>query len=152
MESFDACKNSVNPAVLNEDVYLLDCVFCDSRLCERGLKSFLIADEKVELFSTDQVDRGLVELTDDRFRTDRCFCQIQDIACLQCGNVVGYHVSMPCRPCLESQNNGHFWMFYRHSIIPHQRVNSNGTATMIWGDFMHEKEDHLCEAWSECER
>ncbi|KAI8622034.1 hypothetical protein BC830DRAFT_1091257, partial [Chytriomyces sp. MP71] len=30
----------------------------------------------------------------------------------QCsGNVIGYHVTQPCEVCLDSCNNGHFWMF-----------------------------------------
>ena len=42
------------------------------------------------------------------------------------GNVVGYHVERPCRPCLQSQNNGHYWMFYRVAIIPGSRLNKEG--------------------------
>ena len=42
------------------------------------------------------------------------------------GNVVGYHVSKPCRSCLEAQNNGHYWMFYRQAILPYQRLNVEG--------------------------
>lgn len=52
-----ADKNPVNPSFHNEEVYALDCVYCMNIVCDRGMKSFLIADEKIELYSTDQVDR-----------------------------------------------------------------------------------------------
>ena len=42
------------------------------------------------------------------------------------GNVVGYHVKQPCVPCLQSQNNGHYWMFYRSSVIPGSRLTKEG--------------------------
>lgn len=146
-------KISANPSIHNEEVYALDCTFCSNSVCERGMKCFLIADEKIELYSTDQVDRNLVDLTDEKFRTEKCKCQIQNMACLQCGNVVGYHVSMPCRPCLQAQNNGHYWMFYRSAIIPCPRLNIEGTDTMVWGDLLQCKEDSICNTyWGECER
>ena len=50
-------ESSINPAVVNEEVHVLDCVYCGTKICDRGLRSFLIADEKVELYSTDKVDR-----------------------------------------------------------------------------------------------
>jgi len=58
MAEFDnADKHSQNSAFSFEAVYVLECMYCTNRICERGLKSFLIADEKVELFSTDRVNR-----------------------------------------------------------------------------------------------
>lgn len=154
MADFDSSdKIPVNPSFRNEDVYKLDCNFCMNEVCYRGMKSFLIADEKIELYSTDQVDRGLVELTDEKFRTDKCRCQIQNMACLQCGNVVGYHVSMPCKPCLEAQNNGHYWMFYKSATRPLPRLNAEGTGIMVWGELLHDSEDGIYDTiWGECER
>lgn len=154
MAEFDSSdKIPSNPSFRNEDVYTLDCQFCLSVVCNRGMKSFLIADEKIELYSTDQVDRCLVELTDEKFRTDKCRCQIQNIACLQCGNVVGYHVSMPCRPCLEAQNNGHYWMFYRSATQPQPRLNAEGTSVLVWGDLVQCNDDSIYDSfWGECER
>lgn len=59
MANFDSDdKQSTNSAFGNEEVYFLDCVYCTNRVCERGLKSFLIADEKVELYSTDCINKG----------------------------------------------------------------------------------------------
>lgn len=53
-------KNSQVSAFGNEEVHFLDCVFCSNRVCERGLRSFLIADEKVELYSTDNINKEYV--------------------------------------------------------------------------------------------
>lgn len=58
MANFDISdKICVNPSICNEEVYTLECLCCLSGVCDRGMKSFLIADEKMELYSTDQVDR-----------------------------------------------------------------------------------------------
>ncbi|KAL4227143.1 Protein fam72a [Mactra antiquata] len=154
MAGSDSQDKDILSAFRNEEVYSLDCLYCYSAVCDRGMKSFLIADEQVELYSTDKVDRRMVEVTDESFRTEKCRCQIQNIACLQCGNVVGYHIALPCRPCLEAQNNGHFWIFYRSATMPYPRLNIEGTDTLVWGDLSQcDKEDSICDTyWGECER
>ena len=45
------------------------------------------------------------------------------------GNVVGYTVILPCRKCLESCNNGHFWMFHSGVVEAIERVDPTGKAT-----------------------
>lgn len=37
----------------NKCVTQVNCIFCDSLLCKRGMKAVLLADTEVELFSTD---------------------------------------------------------------------------------------------------
>lgn len=37
----------------NKCVTQVNCIFCDSLLCTRGMKAVLLADTEVELFSTD---------------------------------------------------------------------------------------------------
>lgn len=32
------------------------------------------------------------------------------------GNVVGYHVEVPCLTCLQSCHNGHLWIFHSNAI------------------------------------
>jgi hypothetical protein len=61
------------------------------------------------LFSTDAPPHGVALVFDD-YRTRNCHCRIRDVACLGCGNVIGYHVTQPCEPCMGACNNGHFWM------------------------------------------
>lgn len=37
----------------NKCVTQVNCIYCDSLLCTRGMKAVLLADTEVELFSTD---------------------------------------------------------------------------------------------------
>ena len=43
----------IQPQFMKEEVYIIECACCGSTLCNRGMKSFLVADEKVELYSTE---------------------------------------------------------------------------------------------------
>lgn len=102
----------------------LSCRSCQRLLCIRGMKAILLADTKVELFSTDTPPLG-VALVNDDYMTENCHCRIHDVACLGCGNVVGYHVTQPCDSCLDSCNNGHFWMFQIEGVTSEDRVSKN---------------------------
>lgn len=42
------------------------------------------------------------------------------------GNVVGYHVTLPCQSCIRSCNNGHFWMFHSSAVFPVDRLDQTG--------------------------
>ena len=44
------------------------------------------------------------------------------------GNVVGYTVVQPCRHCLESCNNGHFWMFNSNAVEGRDRPDFTGMS------------------------
>ena len=46
--------------------------------------------------------------------------------CPTSGNVVGYHVVAPCKPCLLSCNNGHFWMFNSDAVSTLNRLDATG--------------------------
>jgi hypothetical protein len=59
----------------------LNCRFCDKLLCMRGMKAILLADTKVELYSTDTPPGG-VSLVNDAYITENCRCRIHDVACL----------------------------------------------------------------------
>ena len=48
----------IHPAFLKEEVYTVECTYCSSSLCKRGMKSFLVADDQIELYSTDEADKG----------------------------------------------------------------------------------------------
>ncbi|XP_039972456.1 protein FAM72A isoform X2 [Xiphias gladius] len=92
----------------NKCVTQVNCIFCDSLLCTRGMKAVLLADTEVELFSTDIPPNS--------------------------GNVVGYHVVAPCKPCLLSCNNGHFWMFNSDAVSTLNRLDATGLNLLLWGD------------------
>jgi hypothetical protein len=46
------------------------------------------------------------------------------------GNVCGYHVTQPCERCLDSCNNGHFWMFHSESVLSQDRMSCN--KKLLW--------------------
>lgn len=125
----------------------LNCRFCDRLLCVRAMKAILLADTKVELFSTDAPPSSDVALINDDYATDNCQCRIHDIACLGCGNVVGYHVTQPCHKCLESCNNGHFWMFHIDGVVPSDRMDDRPSGLtgekkpMLWAYLPPSDED-----------
>lgn len=124
----------------------LNCRYCERRLCNRAMKAILLADTKVELYSTDLPPLDDVELVNKDYMTENCKCRIHDIACLSwyaqftlfpqrltfSGNIVGYHVTQPCDRCLDSCNNGHFWMFQTEGVTGHDRVDSTGLKPLLW--------------------
>jgi len=114
----------------------LECRYCDRSVCNRAMKAILLADVRVELFSTDFIPMG-VQLVDKEYMTPNCDCRILDVACLGCGNVVGYHVSDPCASCLTSNNNGHFWMFHSEGIKAHERMNKETGQLVVWADILN---------------
>ncbi|XP_072420036.1 protein FAM72A isoform X2 [Chiloscyllium punctatum] len=75
-----------------------------------------------------------VDFVGNCYLTESCKCKIKDIACLKCGNAVGYHVVVPCKPCLLSCNNGHFWMFHSQVIYAVNRLDSSGVDLLLWGN------------------
>ncbi|OWF49383.1 protein FAM72A-like [Mizuhopecten yessoensis] len=134
--------DNVAPSFRRKQVFILDCAYCDSTICRRAMRAVLLADSQTELFSTDIQEEGAVDMTDEKFYTDNCDCLIEHMACTACGNVVGYHIRMPCIKCIKSCNNGHMWMFYRHAITPKDRLNTQGEKVMVWGDIPTEHHDH----------
>ncbi|KAF1804153.1 hypothetical protein FB192DRAFT_1470697, partial [Mucor lusitanicus] len=68
----------------------------------------LLSDRSVQLFSTDLVPDS--------------------------GNVVGYHVNVPCKLCLSQPNNGHYWMFRSFDIKAQQIfVQCNALTRVVVG-------------------
>ncbi|KAM9534676.1 protein FAM72A-like isoform 2-T2 [Salvelinus alpinus] len=92
----------------NKCVTQVNCIYCESLLCTRGMKAVLLADTEIELFSTDIPPNS--------------------------GNFVGYHVVAPCKPCLLSCNNGHFWMFNSDAVSTLNRLDATGLNLLLWGD------------------
>ncbi|XP_022052997.2 protein FAM72A isoform X2 [Acanthochromis polyacanthus] len=85
------------------------------------------------------------------YSTESCKCKLRDIACLKCGNVVGYHVVAPCKPCLLSCNNGHFWMFNSDAVSTLNRLDATGLNLLLWGDLpeLDDSENEESESPSE---
>lgn len=120
----------------------LECRFCQNTVCHRGMKAILLADTKVELYSTDMPPSG-VSLVNESYMTENCRCRINDVACLGCGNVVGYHVTQPCETCLDSCNNGHFWMFQMEGVVSSERMDSTGLKPLLWAFLPPPERDYV---------
>ncbi|CAO3599265.1 unnamed protein product [Absidia cylindrospora] len=91
-------------------VYRIECRECNAVLTDRGMNAVLLSDRSIELFSTDLLPDS-IGLVEGDYSAVACTCRVRDTACYRCGNVVGYHVNVPCKLCLSQPNNGHFWMF-----------------------------------------
>ncbi|GAA5811074.1 hypothetical protein MFLAVUS_004503 [Mucor flavus] len=113
-------------------VYKLNCRHCSTTICARGMKAILLADTTIELYSTDTPSQSIHVLEKD-YLTRSCHCRIRDVACLECGNVIGYHVVSPCSQCLDACNNGHFWMFHSSACQPAERHDRN-KQIMLWNN------------------
>ncbi|KAJ3329211.1 Protein fam72b [Blyttiomyces sp. JEL0837] len=90
----------------------LTCAHCGSVCCTRGMKAILLADMNIELFSTDLPPKH-VQLVNEDYQ---------------------YHVTQPCEQCMESCNNGHFWMFHIDQVVSADRLNPQGTKAMLWAN------------------
>lgn len=133
---------ALHPSFRSKAVCQLGCCFCEMDICGRGMRAILLADTSVELYSTDNVSKGRVQLVGEDYLTENCQCRIRDVACLGCGNVVGYHVTQPCDLCLNSCNNGHFWMFLSDYVRAKERLDDAGEKTLVWAHLL----DHVVEA------
>ncbi|KAJ3048288.1 Protein fam72a, partial [Rhizophlyctis rosea] len=135
---------SVHPSFRSKSVCKLECRYCEQSICGRGMKAILLADTRVELYSTDTVPSGRVQLVGDDYMTRNCQCRIRDVACLICGNVVGYHVTQPCEVCMGACNNGHFWMFHDDAVAAIERMDSSGQSVLVWAHLPFADRDAEC--------
>ena len=73
---------NLHPNFRAKSVCDLSCKYCCLKICKRGMKAILLADTRVELFSTDYAPIGRVQLVDADYTTTNCNCRIRDVACL----------------------------------------------------------------------
>ncbi|KAJ3144018.1 Protein fam72a, partial [Irineochytrium annulatum] len=52
-QSVSSFNQGVHPSFRSKSVCLLNCRFCVQEICRRGMKAILLADTRVELYSTD---------------------------------------------------------------------------------------------------
>jgi hypothetical protein len=121
-----------NNHLRNKIVFSLTCRYCRSFVCNRAMRAILLADTKVELYSTDIPPSHHTATGDDDRLTHGCHCRIRDTLCRLCGNVLGYHVSQPCERCLMARNNGHFWMFYSEVVEAGERQDRATGKALSW--------------------
>ncbi|WUR03236.1 protein FAM72A [Vairimorpha necatrix] len=107
-------------------VYSLKCRSCCKYLSFKSMKSVLISNSKIKLFSTNYPTSN-VRRSGSTYTTRSCTCLISNIICIKCLIVLGYNILVPCKLCLRNKNNGHLWMFdikkvYYDIIIRGMRV------------------------------
>ncbi|CAG8549684.1 1931_t:CDS:2 [Paraglomus brasilianum] len=124
----------------SKTVCKLSCKHCETGVCVRGMKAMLLADIRIELYSTD-VPPLSVQLVGDDYMTQNCHCKIRDVACLTCGNVLGYHITQPCQTCMEACNNGHFWMFHTDGVNSEERLDADGQRILLWAHLPRAEKD-----------
>ncbi|KAG0083958.1 Protein fam72a [Podila epicladia] len=123
-----------------KEVVRMACRFCESIICERGMKAQLLADQTIGLFSTDDPPQS-VQLIGSDYKPTNCSCRIRDTACLTCGNAIGYHITQPCEKCLMAENNGHLWLFHPEYIFSGPRFDPLFARQLRWEDLPSPEQD-----------
>ncbi|CAO3565690.1 unnamed protein product [Mortierella alpina] len=124
-----------------KEVVRMACRFCESIICERGMKAQLLADQSVALLSTDDAPES-VQLVGTDYRPTNCYCKIRDTACLVCGNAIGYHITQPCEKCLNAENNGHLWLFHPEYILTCPRLDPVCSRPLRWKELPEPDQDY----------
>lgn len=93
--------------MLSAEVLKLDCVYCDAGITRRGMRGSLLSNNQA-MYSTDTRPIGsqIVNLPYNNRSLNNCKCLVVDMACLKCGNVIGYHIIHPCLYCSNCSHNG----------------------------------------------
>ncbi|KAJ2779465.1 hypothetical protein GGI15_003868 [Coemansia interrupta] len=148
-------------------VWKLYCKHCSVLWSSRGMEAVVMARPAIRCFSTDLpplgcdvisqpvagaihdtiVDSGCTTCSSlahharrfDLAPTGPCDCHVQDIACLGCGNIVGYYIHRPCFRCLaqrlriKQRGFQHLWTFYQDNVRAVHRENERGRV-VAWDD------------------
>ncbi|KAJ1720713.1 hypothetical protein LPJ53_004692 [Coemansia erecta] len=148
-------------------VWRLYCKHCSVMWSSRGMEAVVMARPAIRCFSTDLpplgcdiisqpvaaaiqdtiVDEGCTTCSSlahharrfDLAPTGPCDCHVQDIACLGCGNIVGYYIHRPCFRCLaqrlriKQRGFQHLWTFYQDNVRAVHRENDRGRV-VAWDD------------------
>jgi hypothetical protein len=100
--------------LMTTTAWVLSCADCSTLVTVRGMSVSLIADQGVQLFSSDEIMPSVAVDEATRREITTCACQIVDMSCGRCarGTVpLGYKVVEACQGCLAGGNNGHYHMF-----------------------------------------
>ena len=132
----------VHPTFRTHPVVRLDCKYCERNLCVRGMPAVLSPDAYPELYLTDVPPENAVQTIGPDYPFKTCDCRTRDVACLGCGNIVGYRVIPPCESCAYSINSGYFWVFYSSSVTPEKRLDQTGLQIMLWQSLPNSEDDN----------
>ncbi|EOB13442.1 hypothetical protein NBO_73g0008 [Nosema bombycis CQ1] len=109
-------------------VYLLKCRVCNSILSRKAMKSVLLSNPKIKLYSSNDISK--VNTCGLNYMTRSCDCVISNIKCEGCNCLIGYTILIPCLLCLKDKNNGHLWMFDMFAVTP--TIQITGLNVLKW--------------------
>ncbi|KAI9592668.1 FAM72 protein-domain-containing protein [Syncephalis fuscata] len=111
----------------------LRCRYCNILLTQRGDQVVLSSLPARRCYVSDTVPTG-ASVYNVRMIYRRCGCIAQDIACNQCGNIVGWVTIVRCRRC--EQRTGitatRRWMYSPDSVVSCPRLNAEGNDYLAW--------------------
>ncbi|KAJ2420202.1 hypothetical protein GGF47_004401 [Coemansia sp. RSA 2524] len=159
-QSVSSTASSTSSVASFQAVWRLHCKHCHVMWSSRGMEAIVMAHPAIRCFSTDLPPLGCAvvhqpvappvadmlidagchscsSLTHHARRFDLapagpCDCHVQDIACLGCGNLVGYYIHRPCFRCLaqrlriKQRGFQHLWTFYQDNVLAVQRESDTG--------------------------
>ncbi|PVU94045.1 hypothetical protein BB561_002831 [Smittium simulii] len=166
-------SNDSNDSDTFQPVWELSCKHCMIHWSSRGMEAIVMARPAIRCFSTDlpplncevvfpyATESNSYLLGDHDHDTSKslsnqsrrfdavpggpCDCHVQDLACLGCGNIVGYYIHRPCFRCLaqryriKQRGYQHLWTFYQNNVIPQIRINKKHEH-VGWDDLFREQE------------
>ncbi|RVD90978.1 FAM72 domain containing protein [Tubulinosema ratisbonensis] len=89
-------RNSTNP-------YTLLCKECSILVAPKAYESVLLTNQTIPLFSTNEHCNNTREVY-NQYTSAYCSCKVRDIACKNCGNIVGYNIYRLCKLCSADQS------------------------------------------------
>ena len=60
-------------------------------------------------------------------------------------------MTQPCETCLDSCNNGHFWMFLSDSVSSTDRADPSGDRPLMWAHLPYSECDEPHDVWAAAE-
>ncbi|KAK9719994.1 hypothetical protein K7432_004412 [Basidiobolus ranarum] len=121
-EGFTVSNSSSNPTTTyNPTVFLplsnkkpscaLNCRSCQTLVAKNVIPAVLLNNTRTEIFATDIPPFGAEGVGPD-CGTKSCNCRVTDLACLSCGNTIGYTLSYICSSCTSE----HQWRFHKEAV------------------------------------
>ncbi|ORX88670.1 hypothetical protein K493DRAFT_268030 [Basidiobolus meristosporus CBS 931.73] len=89
----------------------LNCNACQALISKNAIHAVLLNNTRTEIFATDAPPIGVEGVGAD-YWSKSCGCRITDLACLSCGNIIGYALSSICPNCTSE----HQWRFHSDTV------------------------------------
>ncbi|KAM0672205.1 hypothetical protein CWI42_081280 [Ordospora colligata] len=100
--------------------YVIRCFGCSSIVCRRAMRSMLLLNTKIKVYSASS-STECVQCIRDVYMAYMCKCIVIDISCKCCRMVLGYYIVRPCIECTAGICSGRRWIFDTSSVKPSAR-------------------------------